>query len=159
MIWRVMPFGLTNAPATFQRLMDIHFAEYINKFRKVYIDDLLIYSNDFDDHLIHIERTLAKLAQAGLKASLEKTMWATNKVPLGYILSPGKMEMDPAKVADALIPTPDKVINLSTAKPQSLRKLVRIFLRLTGFYRTFIKDLSQAVVWGNWYKHSSGLNA
>src|SRR6185437_3806657 len=50
-------------------------------------------------------------------------------------------EMDPAKVADALnITTPDKVINLNTAKPQSLQKLVRIFLGLTGFYRTFIKD-------------------
>ena len=113
MIWRVMPFGLTNAPATFQRLMDMQFAQYINKFLKVYIDDLLIYSDNFDDHLTHIERTLAKLAQAGLRASLEKTIWATNKVSyLGYILSPGKVEMEPEKVADALnIPTPDKVIN------------------------------------------------
>src|SRR6185437_14470994 len=123
------------------RLMDIQFAEYMNKFLKVYIDDLLVYSNSFDEHLLHIEKTLAKLAQAGLRASLEKTMWAASKVPyLGYILSPGKVEMDPDKVADALnIPTPDKVINLNTAKPQSLRKLVRIFLGLTGFYRSFIK--------------------
>src|SRR6185437_6136933 len=49
------------------RLMDIQFAEYINQFLKVYIDNLLIYSNSFDEHLLHIEKTLAKLAQAGLR--------------------------------------------------------------------------------------------
>ena len=51
------------------------------------------------------------------------------------------MAMNPDKVEDALkIPTPDKIIQQSGAKPQSLRKLVRIFLGLTGFYREFIKN-------------------
>src|SRR6185437_13555771 len=64
------------------------------------------------------------------------------RVPyLGYILTPGRVEMDPDKVRDALkIPTPDRVININNAKPQSLRKLVHIFLGLIGFYRVFIKD-------------------
>ena len=139
-VWRVMPFGLMNAPATFQSIMDTHFADISGKFLRIYIDDLLVFSDHFIEHLEHLDRTLGRLEQVGLKASLEKTLWAVCRVPyLGYILTPGRVEMDPDKVRDALkIPTPDRVININNAKPQSLRKLVRIFLGLTGFYRVFI---------------------
>ena len=52
--WRVMPFGLTNAPATFQRCMDIILKEFINKFCCVYIDDIIIYSDNIDQHIEHL---------------------------------------------------------------------------------------------------------
>ena len=56
--FNVMPFGLKNAPATFQRLMNKLFREYLNDFAAVYIDDIMIYSKTFEEHLHHIELIL-----------------------------------------------------------------------------------------------------
>src|SRR6185437_15906246 len=139
-----MPFALMNAPASFQRYMDSVFSDLTGKYLHVYIDDLLIYSQTFEEHLRHFEIILKRLSDAGLKASLEKTLWFVSSLPyLGYILHQGHVSMDPEKVKDALaIQTPDKTIGNtpSSTRPKTLRKLVRIFLGLTGFYRQFIKD-------------------
>ncbi|GET58727.1 enzymatic polyprotein, putative [Rhizophagus irregularis DAOM 181602=DAOM 197198] len=56
--YNVMPFGLTNAPATFQRLMDEILEEYINDFVVVYIDDIMIYSENLKDHMEHVEKNI-----------------------------------------------------------------------------------------------------
>ncbi|CAB4405848.1 unnamed protein product [Rhizophagus irregularis] len=56
--YNVMPFGLTNAPANISRLMDEILEEYINDFVVVYIDDIMIYSENLEDHMKHIEKSI-----------------------------------------------------------------------------------------------------
>ncbi len=67
-----MPFGLNNAPATFQRLMNKVLRWYIEKFIQVYLDDIIIYSNNLDKHKRHIKAVLKKIREANLKLKLSK---------------------------------------------------------------------------------------
>lgn len=57
----VFPFGLTNTPATFMNLMNDIFKEYLDLFVLVYLDDILIYSKTWKDHLLHVEKVLGVL--------------------------------------------------------------------------------------------------
>ena len=59
----VMPFGLTNAPATFQRDMDKVFAAYLNRFVMVYLDDIIIYSKTFEEHVEHLRTVFQVLRE------------------------------------------------------------------------------------------------
>ena len=62
------PFGLTNAPATFMRLMNSVFMEYLDKFIVVYIDDILVYSKSEEEHVEHLRLVLSKLREHKLYA-------------------------------------------------------------------------------------------
>eukprot|EP00253_Pinus_taeda_P026106 PITA_26106 len=70
--WLVMPFGLTNAPATFMRLMDDILQPFTNSFVVVYLDDILISSQSWEENLHHIRQVLQTLRQHKLCANLEK---------------------------------------------------------------------------------------
>ncbi len=59
--FNVMPFGLINAPATFQRLMNYVLHDYLNDFIVVYLDDILVYSDTFEEHLAHLRKVFIKL--------------------------------------------------------------------------------------------------
>jgi hypothetical protein len=74
-IWLVMPFGLTNAPATFQRIIDEIFADTIGKCTRGYIDNVLVFSKNWDEHLHHLRLVLSRLKEHGLKAALDRTDW------------------------------------------------------------------------------------
>ena len=65
-----MPFGLTNAPTTFQRFMNDVLKSVIKKFALVYLDDVIIYSKTFKQHIVHIEKVLDLLRKAGLKIKI-----------------------------------------------------------------------------------------
>ena len=67
-----MSFGLTNAPATFMRLMNSVFMEYLDKFVVVYIDDILIYSKNEEEHAEHLRLVLNKLREHRLYAKFSK---------------------------------------------------------------------------------------
>ena len=64
--FNVMPFGLCNAPATFQRLMDRIYKDIAWKFVVVYLDDTIIYSRIFEDHLKHLREVFIRIRKAGL---------------------------------------------------------------------------------------------
>eukprot|EP00253_Pinus_taeda_P033178 PITA_33178 len=70
--WLVMPFGLTNSPATFMRLMDDILWPFTNSFVVVYLDDMMIFRQSWEEHLHHIRQVLQTLQENKLCANLEK---------------------------------------------------------------------------------------
>ena len=97
--WLVMPFGLSNAPAAFQRFMNDIFADMLDVCVVVYLDDILIYSDDETSHREHVREVLRRLRANGLYASGKKCFFHRDKVEfLGFILSPEGLTMDEAKV-------------------------------------------------------------
>jgi len=70
--FKVMPFELNNASATFQRLMNKVLRQYIGKFVQVYLDDVIIYSNNLSEHKRHIKVMLEKIREVNLKLKLSK---------------------------------------------------------------------------------------
>ena len=97
--WFVMPFGPTNAPTTFMRMMDDILWPFTNTFVVVYMDDILIYSKTWAEHLQHIQQVLHTLRQHKLYANLEKWSLSMDKVHyLGYIVDQHDIHMDPANI-------------------------------------------------------------
>ncbi|KAK3545438.1 hypothetical protein QTP70_007641 [Hemibagrus guttatus] len=95
----VMPFGLTNAPAVFLALINEVFQDMLNNNLIAYIDDILIYSTSFDEHVRHVQVVLTCLQHHQLSVKLEKYEFHRNTVKfLGYVISQQGVEMDLSKV-------------------------------------------------------------
>ncbi len=95
----VMPFGLSNSPAVFQALVNDVLQDMVDRFVFVYLDDILIFSQNKRDHVQHVRRMLQRLLENCLFAKLEKCELNVRSIPfLGFILSPEGIRMDPAKV-------------------------------------------------------------
>lgn len=125
----VMPFGLTNAPATFQTLMNSVLADFLRKFALVFFDDILIYSNTMQDHIIHLKTILQVLRENKLFARLIKCIFGQSEIEyLGHVISNHGVATDPTKIN----------IIKQWPSPKSVTQL-RAFLGLTGYYRRFIQ--------------------
>ena len=84
----VMPFGLTNASATFMDLMNRVFRPYVDQFFVVFIDDILVYSKDWEDHDTHLRVVLETLRKEQLYAKLSKCeFWLREVSFLGHVIS------------------------------------------------------------------------
>ena len=95
----VMSFGLTNAPAYFMYLMNSVFMPELDKFVVVFIDDILIYSENAEDHAEHLRVVLSRLREHKLYAKFSKCEFWLRKVPfLGHVLSKDGISVDPSKV-------------------------------------------------------------
>jgi hypothetical protein len=128
----VMPFGLTNAPAFFMNLMNKVFMEELDKFVVVFIEDILIYSKNREDHKRHLRIILRRLRAHQLYAKLNKCEFWLEKIAfLGHILTAEGIEVDPSKVEA-----------VSKWKQPSNVSEVRSFLGMAGYYRRFIKGSS-----------------
>jgi hypothetical protein len=97
----VMSFGLTNAPAHFIYLMNSVFMPELDKFVMVFIDDILIYSENEEDHTEHLCIVLTRLREHQLYAKFSKCEFWLHEVPfLGHVLSDGGIMVDPTKVQE-----------------------------------------------------------
>lgn len=121
----VMFFGLTNSPATFQAMMNNIFSDMIDEGHVVvYMDDILIFTDNIEEHDKLIRRVLQRLKDNDLFLKPEKCTFRASKIEyLGLITSEGKLEMDQGKIsAFTCWPTPKKV------------KEVQAFLGFGNFY-------------------------
>ena len=126
----VMPFGLCNAPATFQRVMDR--ALYRVPHVESYVDDILIFSPDFDAHLSHLREVLKHLQAAGLQLRKEKCQFGFSSVEfLGHRIS-----------FEGRTPIPEYTQRLwSFPQPKGVAELQR-FLGTANYYRCYIENMS-----------------
>ncbi|XP_064417743.1 uncharacterized protein LOC135358269 [Latimeria chalumnae] len=130
--FRMMPQGLTNAPATFQRMMEkvlggINLTEVV-----AFLDDLIIFSVDRQQHEDRLVKVLKRLADHGLKLSPNKCKFFQRSVKyLGHIVSANGIQPDPSKVS-AVVDWP---------RPTTVREL-RSFLGFAGYYRRFVAKFS-----------------
>jgi len=132
----VVPFGLTNAPAVFMNLMNDVIQEYLDTFICVYLDDILVYSENLDDHLRHLRLTLDKLPAHTLYAKRSKFQFAETTVEyLGHVISAHGFFMEAEKV---------NAIQTCTT-PQS-KTNVQSFLGMVNFYRRFIINMAEVAV-------------
>jgi len=86
--YNVMPFGLTYMPTIFQHLMNDVFCEFLDKFVICYLDDILIFFNNTEEHKEHVKLVIQKLQDVELYAKLDKCVFHQPQVEfLRYIIS------------------------------------------------------------------------
>ena len=94
-----MLFGLTNAPTAFQRFMNDIFSDILDVCVMIYLDDILIYSNNMSKHHQHVKEVLKGLRKTSLYTKAEKYEFHSESVEyLGYILSPSSLTMSNDKI-------------------------------------------------------------
>ena len=95
-----MPFGLTNAPTTFMRLMNEVPIPFLDDFVIVYLDDILIFSRTWEEHLKHVKKTLDVLKREKIYVKLSKCEFGKTSLNyLDHIVGNGEWKIDPSKVA------------------------------------------------------------
>ena len=128
----VMPFGLCNAPATFQRFMDNSFGGLKWKSCLIYLDDIIVFSSTFEDHLKDLKEVFIRLQEAGLHLKPSKCFICQKKlIYLGHEIS-----------AEGIAPDPKKIKALSEMRIPTDKNQLRTFLGLCSYYRKFIKSCS-----------------
>jgi hypothetical protein len=80
--FRRLPFGYRNGPSAFQRVMQDVLAPYLWIFTLVYIDDIVIYSKSFEEHIIHVDKVLKAIARSGITLSPKKCHFAYQSLQL-----------------------------------------------------------------------------
>jgi hypothetical protein len=130
--WKVLPMGLRCSPAIYQRFMDHVLGDSKWKFAMVYIDDIIIYSKTWREHLEHIKIVMGKLQEWGVIIKPNKCEFGVDKIDfLGFVVSKNGVEVNKEKT--------NAITNLPVPKD---KKAVQRFLGMAGFYRRFIKNFS-----------------
>ena len=130
-----MPFGLKTAPATFQRLMDNVLAGLLGTRCFVYLDDIVVYARDLDEHTEKLTEVFSRLSEHNLKINPSKCEFLKKEVIyLGHNIT-----------TEGCRPNNDKVKSIINFQPDGLRtaKQVKEFMGMVGFYRKFIPNLSE----------------
>ena len=131
--FNVTPFGLCNAGASYQRMMDITLSGLPSDRVLAYMDDIVIFSGNFQEHLQNLEQVFQRLQSSGISLKLSKCVFACNKVNfLGFELSKGGIKPQ-ARLTEAI----------DNYKRPETRKELKGFLGLAGFYRSFIQNFAE----------------
>ena len=133
--WVRIPFGLKNAPAVFQRAMHTCLEGLNGDFVIPYLDDLLIYSKSFSEHVEHIRQVLRRLREHGVKLKASKCELFKKEVKyLGRIINKDGYQMDESNL--------DAIQKFKTDHPKTVGELRRL-MGLLGQFRRFIRDFSR----------------
>ncbi|CAF1480286.1 unnamed protein product [Rotaria sp. Silwood1] len=130
--FKVLPQGLTNGPPTFQRIVNQILGPNRWKHVLAYIDDIIIYSQNFNEHLKHIEEVCLLLQEANFKLNVDKCEVARTEILfLGHLIKAGTIK-----------PDPDNIRGLTaTREPTSAEEAFR-FVKAAEYYRKFIPKFS-----------------
>ena len=128
-----LPYGIRNGPIAFQTAMSQVLRNINFKYALVYVDDILIHSSTFDEHLVHLQNVFDRLNDFNLKLQPKKCKFGAKRVEyLGHYFSKNGIEVNPSKVeAVKTYPVP------------KTRKQLKAFLGLTNYYRRFVKDYAK----------------
>lgn len=131
--WKCLPFGLKTSPAIFQRILrNLIKRNGLDNFSVNYIDDILVFSKTFDEHLIHLDKVINSIFKEGFRLSLGKCEFAKTKVKyLGHIIE-----------NNLIYPIYDNVLPVRNFPKPTCQKNVRQFLGKVNFYRSYIPDSS-----------------
>ncbi len=130
--YKVMPFGLKNGPAAYQRLMDSVLGEIKGDFCACYMDDLIIASETWEEHIEHIDIVLKCLLKAGLTVNPDKLQIGLQTIKyLGMIFSPGVMQ-----------PNPEKIRAIKDYPIPKNQKDLQRFIGCLGFFRIYMYFVS-----------------
>jgi len=128
-----LAFGLSNSPATYQRLMEECLGEYNMKICIIYLDDIIIFSNSFEEHLERLNLVMTRLQECGIKLNAEKCFLMKKSVNfLGHVVSSEGVATDPSKI--------EKIKNYP--KPANADEL-RSFIAFAGYYRKYLPNYSR----------------
>ncbi|KAE9286104.1 hypothetical protein PF008_g26748 [Phytophthora fragariae] len=126
--WLVIPFGLRNAVPAFERLMENVLIDLKWRTCLVYLDDCVVFSDDFPTHLVRLKQVLEPFRDAGFKLKMKKCKWGRDQVAsLGHIVTPS-----------GILPNPEKVKSVMNVKRPHDLHTVRAFLGLTSYFRRYI---------------------
>ncbi|KAI2654662.1 Retrovirus-related Pol polyprotein [Labeo rohita] len=129
--YRTLTFGLHGAPATFHRMMDIVLRPH-QAYAAAYLDDVVVHSEAWEEHLDRLRRVLSELRRAGLTANPRKCHLAFSEAKyLGFQVGRGLIR-----------PQEKKVEAVRNAPRPQTKSQVRAFLGLAGYYRCFIPNFS-----------------
>ena len=128
-----MPFGLKNSGFTYQLAMSKLLMDVLGKCSLCYIDDVVIFSPNFDQHLLDLQKVFSLIKQGGVKLAFKKCKFAANSIKyLGFMVDGYGISPDPEKIfAIKNYPTPTNI------------KQIRQFLASVGFYRNMISDFAE----------------
>jgi hypothetical protein len=125
-----MPFGLCGAPFTFQRLMNVVLRKENWEKCLIYLDDVIIFARDFEEHVAKLKCILQRLREAGLKLTPEKCNFFQQELTfLGHVVSNEGIKTDPEKI---------RAIH-DWGKPATVEDM-RGFLGFANYYRRFVKE-------------------
>ena len=130
-----MPMGMTNSPAVFQRLMELALRGLQWHICLIYLDDVLVFGSDFEQHMDRVHEVLSRITEAGLKLKPEKCQLLQTSVSfLGHTIS-----------AEGVLPNPDNLAKIKQWPIPTNTTQVRQILGLGSYYRRFIKGYSDLV--------------
>ena len=130
-----VPMGLTNAPAEFQRFMENCLFDVRDDFTFPYLDDVIVFSSSFTDHLEHLRKVLRRLREKGIKLNPAKCKFFKREVSfLGRIISEEGYRIDSKNIS--------AVTSLAQTPPATIHDLLQL-LGLLGYYRKYVKNFSK----------------
>ena len=133
--WIRIPFGLSNAPASFQRFMETCLGDLRDEICIPYLDDIIVFSSTFEDHIEHLRTVFQRLKKYGVKLKPKKcTMFKREVVFLGRVVSAQGYKLDPSTMAP--------ILRLKDTSPKTVNE-VRKLMGFLNYYRRYIENFSR----------------